>query len=64
MKVIDKLRGLIKRKKKPRGIDVLYVCDKKACVTGCLNAECRYTTEIAHAINFELWYPGGCYIEK
>ena len=38
----------------------LYLCDKRKCGKAC--GECRHTTDIAHAENFEL--VGGAYVEK
>ena len=34
-------------------MDVLYLCDKKACGEVCPNSECEYTLDPCHAVNFE-----------
>lgn len=39
---------------------ILYVCDRKAC-TPCVNHDCMLTSNIEHAVNFELVH--GTYIE-
>ena len=38
-------------------IDILYICDRKACKI-CCNPECHHTTDINHAYNFkkEYWH--------
>jgi len=44
------------------GIEVLYLCDKKACKV-CSRLHCEHTNDISHAINFEKG-PDGNYWEK
>jgi hypothetical protein len=43
-------------------MDVLYLCDKKACEK-CNSIDCRHTTDIEHAVSFEKG-PNGYYVEK
>ena len=42
-------------------MDVLYLCDRKACEN--CSSKCRHTKDICHAINFEKCEGGG-YWEK
>lgn len=43
-------------------MEILYLCDRKACKT-CHPDYCTYTTSIEHAVNFERHEYGG-YLEK
>ena len=40
----------------------LYLCDRRACKH--CSPECRHTTDIAHAKNFELGIDGVTMVEK
>ena len=56
-------------KKKTRGnrIDILYLCDRRACPKGmCSWPMCRHTSDIDHAVNFEsvAYADGVFYSEK
>jgi len=42
-------------------MEILYLCDRKACEN--CSPECRHTTDIYHAVNFEKCEGGG-YWEK
>lgn len=41
---------------------VLYECDGLACGTPCECKDCRHTTDITHAKNFE--YKNGSWVER
>lgn len=59
-----KLREFMKAVKNGASIrytDVLYLCDRKACGHKC-SQECKHTSDVNHAINFELI--GSAYFEK
>ena len=36
---------------------ILYICDRKACEN--CNKECKHTTDIRHAVNFEQYHADG-----
>ena len=36
---------------------ILYICDRKACEN--CNKECKHTTDIRHAANFEQYHADG-----
>lgn len=36
---------------------ILYLCDRKACEN--CNSECKHTTDIQHAVNFEQYHADG-----
>lgn len=42
---------------------VAYICDRRAC-GHCSFPECKYTTDIEHAINFDSDSCGGLFMEK
>lgn len=43
---------------------ILYICDRHRCEPGtCSYPECRFTTDITHAVNFEKDGMGN-YVEK
>ena len=42
---------------------ILYLCDTKDCCTSCNHTECKYTSNIEHAKNFERKI-NGSYWEK
>lgn len=42
---------------------VLYLCDTKAC-SDCHGEPCYHTTDITHAVNFEVGIDGVYYVEK
>jgi len=48
---------------KDKKLEVLYICDKKACATGCSYDLCFHTTDIRHAKNFKALGDVG-YIEQ
>lgn len=49
----NKLEKFVGKQLKKK-IDVLYICDKKACGEDCPNpVTCTYTTDPKHAINFK-----------
>ena len=47
------------QKEKP----VLYACDRNACHE-CSSVDCHHTTDITHAVNFEIGIDGNYYFEK
>lgn len=47
---IKELDLIFKEKSKP---NILYICDHRACAS-CSNSECNHTSDIRHAMNFEL----------
>lgn len=39
-------------------MEVLYLCDRRACKEGCGGPFCEHTTDIRHAKNFETYNLG------
>lgn len=39
-------------------MDILYLCDRKACGDRCSYPHCKHTMNIEHAVNFEKHGPG------
>lgn len=39
-------------------IEVVYLCDRRACEEGCGGPPCEHTTDIRHARNFESFNMG------
>lgn len=35
-----------------KDVEILYICDRKACGDACPNPECMYTKNILHALSF------------
>lgn len=44
--------GKKRKKERRKGMNVIYLCDKKECGEVCPNPECNHTTKLEHAVNF------------
>ena len=42
---------------------VIYLCDRKQCGDECTYPECKHTTKMEHAVNFEM-LETGIWVEK